>query len=118
MKEIYDQRWTPDGSTNRKYARPQLTNADKYGLSDAYIFDGSYFRIKQIQLGYTFPKKLIKHALLENVRVYASLDNFFLFTKYPGLDPEVSSTSTSGMGVDYGNYPTTKKVVFGLSVTF
>lgn len=118
LKEIYDQRWTPDGSTNRKYARPQLTNADKYGLSDAYIFDGSYFRIKQIQLGYTFPKKLIKHALLENVRVYASLDNFFLFTKYPGLDPEVSSTSTSGMGVDYGNYPTTKKVVFGLSVTF
>ncbi len=56
--------------------------------------------------------------MIDNLRVYASLDNFFLFTKYPGLDPEVSSTTTSGMGVDYGNYPTTKKVVFGLSVTF
>ena len=117
LKEVYDQRWTPS-NTNAKYARPQLTNADKYGLSDAYVFDGSYFRIKQIQLGYTFPKQWLKKILVENLRVYASLDNFFLFTKYPGLDPEVSSTTTSGMGVDYGNYPTTKKVVFGLSVTF
>ena len=117
LKEMYDQRWTPS-NTNAKYARPQLTNADKYGLSDAYVFDGSYFRIKQIQLGYTFPKQWLKKILVENLRVYASLDNFFLFTKYPGLDPEVSSTTTSGMGVDYGNYPTTKKVVFGLSVTF
>ena len=117
LKEMYDQRWTPT-NTNAKYARPQLTNADKYGLSDAYVFDGSYFRIKQIQLGYTFPKQWLKKIMIENLRVYASLDNFFLFTKYPGLDPEVSSTTTSGMGVDYGNYPTTKKVVFGLSVTF
>ena len=117
LKEMYDQRWTPS-NTDAKYARPQLTNADKYGLSDAYVFDGSYFRIKQIQLGYTFPKQWLKKILVENLRVYASLDNFFLFTKYPGLDPEVSSTTTSGMGVDYGNYPTTKKVVFGLSVTF
>ena len=90
----------------------------KYGLSDAYIFDGSYFRIKQIQLGYTLPRTVTKKFLADKLRVYASLDNFFLFTKYPGLDPEVSSTATSGMGVDYGNYPTTKKVVFGLSVTF
>ena len=117
LKEMYDQRWTPQ-NLSAKYARPQLTNADKYGLSDAYVFDGSYFRIKQIQLGYTFPKQWTKKIMIDNLRVYASLDNFFLFTKYPGLDPEVSSTTTSGMGVDYGNYPTTKKVVFGLSVTF
>ncbi|MCI5664279.1 MAG: TonB-dependent receptor [Mediterranea sp.] len=117
LKEMYDQRWTPQ-NTAARYARPQLTNADKYGLSDAYVFDGSYFRIKQIQLGYTFPKQWTKKIMMDNLRVYASLDNFFLFTKYPGLDPEVSSTTTSGMGVDYGNYPTTKKVVFGLSVTF
>ena len=118
LKEMYDQRWTADGTTSRKFARPQNTNADKYGLSDAYIFDGSYFRIKQIQLGYTLPRTVTKKFLADKLRVYASLDNFFLFTKYPGLDPEVSSTATSGMGVDYGNYPTTKKVVFGLSVTF
>ena len=51
LKEMYDQRWTADGTTSRKFARPQNTNADKYGLSDAYIFDGSYFRIKQITAG-------------------------------------------------------------------
>lgn len=82
------------------------------------VFDGSFFRIKQIQLGYTLPSKISKKAFIERLRIYASLDNFFLFTKYPGMDPEASATSTSGMGVDYGNYPTTKKVVFGLSITF
>lgn len=118
LKKMFDQRWTKDGLTSRKYAAPSLINADKYSLSDAYIFNGSYFRIKQIQLGYTFPKNLIKKAYMENCRVYASLDDFFTITKYPGLDPEVSATSTSGMGIDYGNYPTTKKLVLGLSVTF
>jgi TonB-linked SusC/RagA family outer membrane protein len=118
LKKMYDQRWTADGTTNRKYAAPSLLNADKYLLSNAYIFDGSYFRIKQIQLGYTFPHNLTQKIQISNLRAYVSLDNFFTFTKYPGLDPEVSATSTSGMGVDYGNYPTTKKVVFGVSVTF
>lgn len=82
------------------------------------VFDGSFFRIKQIQLGYTLPSKISKKAFIERLRIYASLDNFFLFTKYPGMDPEASATATSGMGVDYGNYPTTKKAVFGLSITF
>lgn len=118
LKEMYDQRWISGNNTNRKYAHPSTLNADKYSLSDAYIFDGSYFRIKQIQVGYTFSKHLMKKLLIDKLRIYASLDNFFVFTNYPGLDPEVSATSTSGMGVDYGNYPTTKKVVFGLSVTF
>jgi TonB-dependent starch-binding outer membrane protein SusC len=118
LKEMYDQRWTPTGDTSRKFARPQLTNADKYGISDAYVFDGSFFRIKQIQLGYTLPENWLRKAFIQKMRVYVSLDNAFLFTRYPGLDPEVSSTTTSGMGVDYGNYPTTKKMMFGASITF
>lgn len=117
LKEMYDNRWTPENK-NAKYIRPQLSGHDKYGLSDAYIFDGSFFRIKQIQLGYTLPQNICKKIAMKKFRVYASLDNFFLFTKYPGMDPEASATASGGMGVDYGNYPTTKKVVFGLSVTF
>ena len=118
LKEMYDQRWTADGSTNRKYAAPSLSGVDKYALSDAYVFNASYFRIKQIQLGYTLPQNLTRKALIDKCRLYVSLDDFFTFTSYPGIDPEVSATVTSGMGVDFGNYPTTKKVVFGLSVTF
>lgn len=118
LKELYDQRWTADGSTNRKYAAPTQTGVDKYAMSDAYVFDASFFRIKQIQLGYTFPQTLTKKAFIDKCRLYVSLDDFFTFTSYPGLDPEVSASATSGMGVDFGNYPMTKKVVFGLSVTF
>ena len=118
LKELYDQRWTADGSTNRKYAAPTQTGVDKYAMSDAYVFDASYFRIKQIQLGYTLPQNLTRKAFIDKCRLYVSLDDFFTFTSYPGIDPEVSASATSGMGVDFGNYPTTKKVVFGLSVTF
>ncbi|MCQ2147461.1 MAG: TonB-dependent receptor [Bacteroidales bacterium] len=117
LKELFDQRWTPQ-NPNGKYAKPAVTNAEKYNLSNHLVFDGSYFRIKQIQLGYTLPNAITKKAAIEKLRVYASLDNWFLFTKYPGMDPEASASSTSGMGVDYGNYSTTRKVVFGLSLTF
>lgn len=52
------------------------------------------------------------------MRLYCSLDDFFTFTKYPGFDPESSSNATSGMGIDKGGYPTSKKVVFGINVEF
>ena len=119
LKNVYDQRWTPT-HTDTRFARPQprTDNIEKYLLSDAFIFDGSYFRIKQIQLGYTLPASLTKKAAIEKLRVFASLDNYFLFTSYPGLDPEISTDAVSGIGLDLGAYPTTKKMVFGVSVTF
>ena len=55
---------------------------------------------------------------MEKLRLYASLDNFFLFTKYPGLDPEISTDAITGIGLDFGAYPTTKKMLFGVTVTF
>jgi TonB-linked SusC/RagA family outer membrane protein len=117
LKEIYDQRWTANNKT-AKYARPGALNADIYRYSDAYVFDGSYFKIKQIQLGYTFPKSWSRKVLIDQLRVYASMDDWFIFTPYPGLDPEVAANATSGMGVDYGNYPNTRKLVFGINITF
>ncbi|MCQ2157885.1 MAG: TonB-dependent receptor [Bacteroidales bacterium] len=117
LKSMYDQRWTPQ-NPNAKYAKPAVENCEKYNLSDAMIFDGSFFRIKQIQLGYTLPKNICGKIALEKLRVYASLDNFFLFTSYPGMDPEASSDIINGIGLDYGCYPTTRKVVFGASITF
>ena len=91
---------------------------DKYACSSAMVYDGSYFKIKQIQLGYTLPKHLINKIYLSHARVYASLDDFFTFSKYPGFDPEASANSTSGMGIDKGGYPTSKKVVLGLNIEF
>ena len=119
LKSVYDQRWTPS-HTNTIVARPQAgtDNIKRYLISDAFIYDGSYFRIKQIQLGYTLPQTLTRRAAIEKLRIFASLDNYFLFTNYPGLDPEISADAVSGIGIDFGAYPTTKKMVFGVSVTF
>ena len=91
----------------------------EYCSSTANLFDGSFFRIKQLQLGYTLPQALTKKAAISNLRFYVSLDDFFTFTKYPGLDPETASTNTtSGAGLDWGSYPTMQKCLFGVNITF
>ena len=118
LKEVfYDNRWTPDNKAGT-VPRAGAADMDKYACSSAMIYDGSYFKIKQIQLGYTLPTNLIRKAALSHVRLYASLDDFFTFSKYPGFDPEASANSTTGMGVDKGGYPTSKKIVLGLNVEF
>ena len=118
LKEVfYDNRWTVD-NPNGSVPKAGADDMDKYARSSAMIYNGSYFKIKQIQLGYTLPKNLIKKAYLSRARIYASLDDFFTFSKYPGFDPEASANATSGMGIDKGGYPTSKKVVLGLNVEF
>lgn len=64
------------------------------------------------------PSQWTRKFYVSNMRVYASLDDFFCFTKYPGFDPEVAATATAGMGVDKGAYPSAKKVVLGFNITF
>ena len=91
----------------------------QYASSTANLFKGDFFRIKQLQLGYTLPSQLTKKAAISNLRFYVSLDDFFTFTKYPGLDPETASTNnTSGAGLDWGSYPTMQKLLLGVNITF
>ena len=83
------------------------------------MFGGSYFKFKQIQLGYTLPTKFTKKFLVSNLRLSVSLDDFFTITSYPGADPETASVdSGASRGWDNGSYPTSKKIVFGVNVTF
>lgn len=118
LKEIfYDNRWSTDNKSGT-VPRAGATLMDKYQRSDALVFSGSFFKIKQIQLGYTFPKHWLKKICVNNLHVYGSLDDFITFTNYPGFDPEVAASTTSGMGVDKGAYPCSKKVVFGLNIEF
>lgn len=87
--------------------------------SDAAVFSGSYFKFKQIQLGYTIPSSITRKALISDLRVFVSLDDFFTITSYPGADPETASyNSTTVRGIDNGTYPTSKKVVMGFNITF
>ena len=118
LKEIfYDNRWTAD-NPNGTVPRAGANGMERYITSDAMVYNGSYFKIKQIQLGYTLPKNILKKAFINNLRVYCSLDDFFTFTSYPGFDPEASANAITGMGIDKGGYPTSKKVVFGINVEF
>ena len=109
-----------EGNKNAKYPDMAKVAKDwKFWSSDAMIFNGSYFKIKQIQLGYTLPQNLTRKIAIDNLRLYVSLDDFFTFTKYPGADPETATTGrAAAMGYDSGTYPTMKKVVFGLNLTF
>ncbi|MFH0841210.1 MAG: TonB-dependent receptor [Bacteroidota bacterium] len=117
LKYFYDKRWTTPGQ-DAEYIASSLPDYSNFIQSSAYVFDGSYIKIKQIQLGYTVPKKVLnKTNVISNARVYLSLDDFFVFTKYPGFDPEVSM-SGSGLGLDYGQYPTLKRATFGINVSF
>ena len=86
--------------------------------SSATIFDGSYFKIKTIQLGYTLPQNLTKKIAISNLRVFAMLDNFFTFSSYIGLDPETATSGSNAMGFDMGNFPTAKSVIFGVNLEF
>ena len=100
---------------------PKIENilTKEFWSSTAVVFRGDYFKIKQIQLGYTLPQKWTKKIMIDNLRLYASMDDWFVFTKYPGFDPETASTSSStGMGLDKGSYPNAKKMMFGINISF
>ena len=89
-------------------------------VSDRYVEDGSYLRIQNISLSYTFPKKWLTKTPIENLRVYANLQNVHTWTKYEGYDPEVGSLYGNQLynGIDYGRYPSPRIYTFGLNVTF
>ncbi len=83
------------------------------------IEDGSFLRINNINFGYSFPKSLLNKIGVNKLRVYATLNNIHTFTKYSGFDPDVSTRNASGVtpGVDWGAYPRSKSVVFGVNLS-
>jgi TonB-linked SusC/RagA family outer membrane protein len=112
---LYDDRWT---SENTDGTRPKAGFDPKTLTSDQMVFDGSYMRIKQLQIGYNLPGELLNRIKLKSARVYVSLEDYFTFTSYPGMDPEAGSVINSNLGLDKGMYPVTKKALFGISVSF
>ena len=93
---------------------------DNDRISDRYIEDGTYLRIKNISLGYTFPKKVISKLKLDNLRLYCNIQNLVTFTGYSGYDPEigVSTMGPNVYGVDYGRYPSPTTYSFGINMSF
>lgn len=101
---------TNDENLNARYPRVSSTSSENnYAMSDFWLFDGSYFRVKNITLGYTVPTNVLKKMKLQNLRIFASMNDCITFSHYPkGWDPEVGSES----------YPITTSYVFGISIKY
>ena len=113
--------WTPE---NRDTNIPRINgddNNDNMRLSDFYVEDGSYFRLKNLQVGYTFPKQFTQRLKIQHMRLYFSAQNLFTITDYTGADPEIgqlSATDYLSRGFDYGTYPQARTFTGGINITF
>lgn len=110
------ERWTGEGTSNRV---PHFVLGDNvnWQSSDLYVYNGSYLRLKNIQLGYTLPQSITSKAFISSLRVYVAAENLLTFTQYHGFDPEISSGGTS-LGIDYGVYPQARVFTVGLNLNF
>ena len=106
-------RWTGEGTSNRV---PTLGDSKNWVVSDLYIQDGSYLRLKNITLGYTLPRQLTQKIRIDRLRFYVRAENLFTWTKYWGFDPEIGTSSTS-LGVDYGVYPQARTWTIGCNIS-
>ena len=98
-----------------------MTNANPNGnwaSSDLYIKDGSYLRLKNIQLGYTLPEFISKQVSISKLRVYVSAENLLTITGYEGFDPEIASGEYTTIGIDRGIYPQARTISVGANITF
>lgn len=116
-KDFYDNRWHGEG-TSITNPSVLLKAGDPRTPNSFYVEDGSYFRIKNIQLGYTLPGKLLEGLGIQHVRFYVNAENPVTFFKYNGFSPEVASNSPLLSGVDNGVYPLSSIYSMGLNVNF
>ncbi|MEH0158204.1 TonB-dependent receptor [Limibacter armeniacum] len=120
LSSDYANHWSESNRTNELFGLNTATNEKNLRYSSFYIEDGSYARLKNMQIGYTFQNPT---PWMSNVRVYFSGQNVFTLTKYSGMDPEIGglgdgANGTLNQGVDYGTYPQARVFSFGANVTF
>ena len=114
-------RWTGENSqTDARYPRMNASDSNNSLMSDRFIEDGSFLRIKTLQLGYTLPQSLMDRANITKLRIYLNAQNLFTFTKYTGLDPEIGTGQSGALdiGVDRAFYPQARLFSLGLNLTF
>ncbi|CAL1519532.1 TonB-dependent receptor [Chitinophaga sp. MM2321] len=116
-KGFLDKAWNGPGSTNQYYkisANAALNNS----VSDYFVEDGSYLRLKNIQVGYNFPEKWLERARIPQLRLYVGAQNLLTITKYSGLDPEMGNSDPRLMGIDQGYFPQARTFMVGLNAKF
>ncbi|WP_229359399.1 SusC/RagA family TonB-linked outer membrane protein [Flectobacillus major] len=128
-KDFYNNRWHGEGTSNT-YPSANIGGGDNYKPNSFFVESGAYFRVRNIQLGYTLPNALTDKLHIKKLRVFANAQNAFNFFKYRGFSPEVSgayknsgevvtgTTATINSGIDTNVYPLFATYNFGLNVTF
>ena len=119
-----DERWTGEGTSNTQPLASWADKANNTKPSTRFLEDGSFLRLKNIQLGYTFNKKMIEKFHISKLRFYVSASNLLTLTKYTGLDPEFSTNDNSrsegdlAAGIDFATYPNAIVLQSGFQITF
>jgi TonB-dependent starch-binding outer membrane protein SusC len=120
-QEYYNNYWRADRPSDT-YARALANDDNTLNSvpSDVWVEDGSFVKLKNITIGYTFPTAALSKAAISRLRLYASSQNLFFITKYSGLDPEIGiqGGNATQNGVDNGTYPSSRTFTIGLNVTF
>jgi len=111
-------RWTGPG-TSDYYPRVTFVDDNKNmsNVSDFYVHNGSFLRLRNITLGYTLPQEITKYIMVSKLRIYVSSENLLTFTKYQGYDPEIGGGVFSN-GIDHGIYPQPRTFMTGINITF
>lgn len=113
--------WTPQNTNTNIPRLAKVDSNDNMRISDRYIEDGSYLRLRNVQIGYTLPVSLTQKLYMSKVRIYLTGQNLLTFTKYSGADPEIGQIdedNTLSRGVDIGTYPQARTITGGISITF
>lgn len=118
-QDLLNNSWTPQ---NTSATTPKASNKSNFSTNTQsisyYVEDGSFLRLRNLQLGYTLPTNITSKLGIGNFRIYAQGINLLTFTGYSGIDPDVNNGSDTAFGVDFGNYPLTKQYLVGLNVGF
>jgi len=116
----YTMAWDGEGSTNEWFRPSEIDRNGNFKMSDLLIEDADYLRIKTLQIGYTIPSiKLVNDFNIKDARVYLSSTNLATWTKYKGIDPEIGAVGgASGIGIDYGFYPSARTYQIGIQLNF
>lgn len=111
-------RWTGEGTSNEIPRYTWIDVNNNYRVSDLYIEDGSYLRLKNIQIGYTIPGSILSKINVARWRFYVSAENLVTITQYTGADPEIGAMSSFDIGIDRGIYPQARIFRFGMNIIF
>jgi hypothetical protein len=119
QSQVVANRWRAAGDVT-DIPRASWGNTDNSRVSTRFVEDGSYLRVKALTLGYSVPSSLLSKAHITGAKFYVTGENLFTITGYKGYDPEVNAFGGNNtvLGVDFGTYPQTRNLIFGVNLSF